>query len=217
VASSCVLPVPEGGAQRTEGSFGLPRANRLPSRRHEAAADVPKGTMCRDRRNRATSLTSLPERSFLAFDPPGGRVKFHGGAHTRLVSEVQNDLRELADLGPQFVQRRLCGENLRLFWIAGEPFCFHLQSTSLDYRQDGDANVAFVQPPPELLAPAWRLVQRIGFDFCALDFRCERGLEQPVFLEINSFPMFVRFDDAADNRLVDAMLDFLALPPSRLR
>jgi hypothetical protein len=30
-----------------------------------------------------------------------------------------------------------------------------------------------------------------------------------VFLEINSFPMFVRFDDAGQNCLVDAMLDFL--------
>jgi hypothetical protein len=29
-----------------------------------------------------------------------------------------------------------------------------------------------------------------------------------VFLEINSFPMFVAFDDACRNRLAEAILDF---------
>lgn len=132
-----------------------------------------------------------------------------GGAHTQAVADICGDHQRLAGLPPQFVQNRLQGENLRLFWIGDHPFCFHLQSEALDYREDACVQVERIEPPPQLLAPALRLVQRIGFDYCALDFRCTRGWEQPIFLEVNSFPMFVRFDDASDNRLVDAILDLL--------
>lgn len=132
-----------------------------------------------------------------------------GGAHTRAVSEVRGDVDLLAKLPPQFVQNRLAGENLRLFWIGGESFGFHLQSEALDYREDAHVEVVPIELPAEMLAPAWRLVQRIGFDYCALDFRCAHGFDQPVFLEINSFPMFVRFDDASGNILVDALLKLL--------
>jgi len=132
-----------------------------------------------------------------------------GGAHTQAVSDIHSDLQTLASLPPQFVQNRLRGENWRLFWIGDQPFCFHLQSDALDYREDDRVQVRPIEPPAELLAPALQLVQRIGFDYCALDFRCTRGWEQPVFLEVNSFPMFVRFDDASENRLVDAILNLL--------
>lgn len=132
-----------------------------------------------------------------------------GGAHTQSVAELRDAPEKLAGLPPQFVQHRLQGENLRLFWIDGQPFCFHLQSEALDYRDDPHVQVTQIEPPDELLTPTQQLVQRIGFDYCALDFRCTGGWEQPVFLEVNSFPMFVRFDDASENRLVDAILDFL--------
>ena len=49
----------------------------------------------------------------------------------------------------------------------------------------------------------------LRFDYCALDFRCREGFDDPIFLEINSFPMFVRFDDAGENCIVNAILDFL--------
>jgi hypothetical protein len=132
-----------------------------------------------------------------------------GGAHTRAVSDVRGDFDLLGKLPPQFVQNRLAGENLRLFWIGGKTFCFHLQSAALDYREDAQVEVVPIEPPSEILTPTQHLVQRIGFDFCALDFRCAHGFHQPVFLEINSFPMFVRFDDASGNALVDAILTSL--------
>lgn len=132
-----------------------------------------------------------------------------GGAHTRLVSEISGDLNELAALPPQFVQNRLPGVNIRLYLIGNQPFCFRLHTSSLDYREDENVTIEQVEPPAEIIGPARQLVQRIGFDYCALDFRCASGLSDPVFLEINSFPMFVRFDDASGNQLVDAMLQFL--------
>ena len=151
-----------------------------------------------------TPLATMPDGENSIIKP------IAGGAHTRAVSDVSGDLSLLANLPPQFVQNRLAGENLRLFWIGGQPFCFHLQTDSLDYREDIRVSVVQMEPPSEILAPAQRLVRRIGFDYCALDFRCVSGFTQPAFLEINSFPMFVRFDDASGNALIDAILALLS-------
>jgi glutathione synthase/RimK-type ligase-like ATP-grasp enzyme len=165
----------------------------------DAGLAVPRTLVMAD----LTPLATMPDADSQIIKP------LSGGEHTRAVSEVRVDTDYLAHLPPQFVQNRLRGENLRLFWIGGQPFCFHVQSTALDYRTDAHVGVARIEPPRELLAPTGQLVERIGFDYCALDFRCVAGFDRPVFLEINSFPMFVRFDDAAGNALVDAILSLL--------
>ena len=87
--------------------------------------------------------------------------------------------------------------------------CFHLVTSDLDYREDATVDVVQVDVPGSLVAPIEELVRRKGFDYCALDFRCRNGFEDPVFLEVNSFPMFVRFDDAGQNCIVNSILDFL--------
>jgi len=150
-----------------------------------------------------TPLCTLPEPAAHIIKPLGG------GAHTQSVAQVAQDVDQLAKLGPQFLQNRLGGENLRVFSIGGQLFCFHLASRALDYREDDGVEVRPLPVPQALVWPTRALVDRIGFDYCALDFRCRAGFDDPVFLEINSFPMFVRFDDAGSNALVDAMIDFL--------
>ena len=132
-----------------------------------------------------------------------------GGDHAAVVAEVHHDDEYLSQLVPQFVQERLEGENLRVFSIGGELFAFHLQTDHVDYRTDDSVQVNSVAVPEELIEPTRELVSMIGFDYCALDFRFRREFESPVFLEVNSFPMFVAFDDAAENRLADALLQFL--------
>ena len=150
-----------------------------------------------------TPLATMPNPETRIIKPLGG------GSHTQAVERVADDLDELSKLGPQFVQSRLGGENLRVFSIGGQLFCFHLESDALDYREDAGVDVRPMPVPESLVEPTMRLVDKIGFDYCALDFRCKDGFNEPVFLEINSFPMFVRFDDAGENCLVDAMLEFL--------
>lgn len=154
-----------------------------------------------------TPLASMPNPNAHAMKPLGG------GAHTVLVSDVCEDMDKLSDLGPQFIQSRLDGENLRVFSIAGQQFCFRLVTTKLDYREDEQVDVVQVEMPPSLIEPTSHLVNQIGFDYCALDFRCKQGMEAPVFLEVNSFPMFVRFDDAANHALADTVLEFLTQAP----
>lgn len=141
-----------------------------------------------------------------------------GGAHTVGVETIHDDIERLSGLGPQFVQSRLDGENIRVFSIGGKLFAFHLQTNHLDYREDETVEVVQINVPDDLVDQIHRLARETQFDYCALDFRCADGWNDPVFLEINSFPMFVRFDDAAENALADAVLDFLLehqpVPPS---
>lgn len=150
-----------------------------------------------------TPLSNMP-------DPTGKIIKpLGGGAHTLGVGDVFGDVQALAEMPPMFVQERLDGENLRVFSIGGELFCFHLKTSELDYRDDARVEVIHTEVPRELMEPTDRLVERLQFDYCALDFRCRAGFDEPVFLEINSFPMFVRFDDASANALADSVLKFL--------
>lgn len=133
----------------------------------------------------------------------------NGGAHTQSVAKFAAPDQDLSRNPPQFVQDRLDGENLRLFSIGGQLSCYHLRTSELDYRDDGEVDVVQVDVPESVIEPTRELVRRKAFDYCALDFRCRRGMEEPVFLEVNSFPMFVRFDDAGNGCLSKATLDFL--------
>ena len=136
----------------------------------------------------------------------------NGGAHTRSVSDVRDDKEAIESDLPMFVQEQLAGENLRLFSVGGELSCFHLLTSALDYREDHGTEIVQIETPPSLIEATHRLVGHKRFDYCAVDFRCRNGLDDPVFLEINSFPMFVRFDDAGKMCIVDAILDFLIDP-----
>jgi glutathione synthase/RimK-type ligase-like ATP-grasp enzyme len=143
-------------------------------------------------------------------DPEARIIKpLAGGDHAFLVSDVNKDPTKLGAMVPQFVQEKLAGENIRVFSIGGELFAFHLKTTEIDYRTDNHVTIHQIDVPGSIIDPTNQLVRQIGFDYCALDFRCRERFDQPVFLEINSFPMFVAFDDAGENRLADAIVNFL--------
>jgi len=143
-------------------------------------------------------------------DPDAKIIKpLAGGDHAYVVSDLKDDESRIGKLVPQFVQEKLDGENIRVFSIGGELFAFHLKTTEIDYRTDNDVTIHSIDVPSAIIEQIHQLVRKIGFDYCALDFRCRGGFDAPVFLEINSFPMFVAFDDACENKLGDAILTFL--------
>ena len=148
-------------------------------------------------------LATMPNPELRVAKPLGG------GAHTKSIPDLLADPTYVASMPPQFIQDRIDGENLRVFSVGGQLSCFHLVTSELDYREDTAVDVVQVDVPDSLVAPIHELVRRKSFDYCALDFRCREGFKQPVFLEVNSFPMFVRFDDAGQNCIVNSILDFL--------
>lgn len=165
----------------------------------ECGFEIPQTTVLAD----MSPLATMPDAHSRIIKP------LAGGDHAQQVSDVQHDGDRLAELVPQFVQSKLDGENIRVFSIGGNLFAFHLQTDQIDYRTDDSVQVTRIEVPPKIIDSTQQLVERIGFDYCALDFRCRDGFSEPVFLEVNSFPMFVAFDDAGENCLADAVLKFL--------
>lgn len=164
--------------------------------------DIPETTVL----GNLSPLVHLPDADQKIIKP------LSGGDHAMIARHASAEPERLNSLAPQFVQQRLTGENLRVFSVAGKLFAFHLKTDQVDYRTDQNVSVHAIDVPAELIDPTNRLVNQLGFDYCALDFRCRDSFEDPVFLEINSFPMFVAFDDACENQLADTLLEFLATP-----
>jgi len=150
----------------------------------------------------------------LDFDPHTAIAKpLLGGAHTQHAADFLRATEERTGtrvvLPPQFLQHRLDGHNIRVFVVGGETFAFHIDSDLLDYRQESGNVVHSMETPRHLEGPCVSMADEIGFDYCAFDFRGVEAFEELHFLEVNSFPMFVRFDMECENRLVDKMLSVL--------
>jgi len=132
-----------------------------------------------------------------------------GGAYTIPAADLAAAVASGERRGLHLVQRRLRGRNVRVFVVGGTTFAFEIVTDRLDYREVNDCGVEYIPTPPAVVDGSVALADQLGFTYCALDFRGETGHDDLVFLEINSFPMFVRFDTACEHRLVDRMLSVL--------
>lgn len=135
----------------------------------------------------------------------------NGGEYTRPLLDARTDevWRRRCAEAPSLVQRRLLGPELRIYRVGGRWFGFELRSDALDYRGDPAVAVAAVPAPGALTAPLGRLMDRLGLDFGAADFKTCPETGHPLFLEVNSAPMFAAFDRVAAGALSDAILDWL--------
>jgi hypothetical protein len=151
-----------------------------------------------------------------AFDPAeaaGWIAKpVNGGEHTRRLDQALADeaWRRRGAAEPTILQRRLVGPELRVYRVGGRWFAFALRSEALDYRTDPRVEVAAVPAPAALTAPLGRLMDGLGLDFGAADFKTCPETGRFLFLEVNSAPMFAGFDRVAAGALCDAIGDWLA-------
>lgn len=135
-----------------------------------------------------------------------------GGDHCITLAEACK-LHRIGPLhdAPSLLQPRLRGQEWRLFQIGDQHFAFEVNSPSLDYRVHQDAQLVCCEPPPMFIEPMRRLMKRFGMSFGAADLKLEHdapmGEGNPAyFLELNTSPMFARFDALSDGRLTDAMV-----------
>jgi glutathione synthase/RimK-type ligase-like ATP-grasp enzyme len=132
-----------------------------------------------------------------------------GGHHTIPADELEAAVRSGERTGLHFIQHRLDGANIRVFVIGGKTFTFEITTDLLDYRENNDCGVLFIETPEVLERPCIEMAAHIGFSYCAFDFRGVKSDDDLQFLEVNSFPMFARFDSESENRLVDQILTVL--------
>lgn len=147
-----------------------------------------------------------------AFSPDAAIAKpVAGGSYVRRLDRV---LAEFEDEGatapmPAIVQECLAYPELRVFLVKGEAHVFEIRSRHIDYRPHLDNAMDYLGAP-ESLAPTLDklrlLAGAIGCDFCACDLKSRPGETEPVFLEINTGPMFAAFDANSGGTLAEAMV-----------
>lgn len=109
---------------------------------------------------------------------------------------------------PAIVQARIAGPDVRVYGVGDRLLAFELRSKSLDYRERQDAEITATSVPRSISAPLLDLMKRLNLDWCAADFKVPESGD-PVFLEVNTNPMFVAFDAVSDGALCGAILDRL--------
>jgi hypothetical protein len=97
------------------------------------------------------------------------------------------------------LQKRIRGTNRRLFVVGNEIFSFEIQTTELDYRKDPDLRIALAEFDEKTIKYSKKLADEMRLSYAALDF------VENYFLEINSMPMFVAFDQITSGKLAKAI------------
>lgn len=130
-----------------------------------------------------------------------------GGGYCHTLETAMSEAGE-ADRAPMpaIVQPRLAAPEIRIYIVGAEAFAFEMKSNSLDYRVLQDVQVSSIPPPAAETAALRRLMAALPMDFGAADFKTDPQDGSLVFLELNTSPMFARFDAAASGRLCQAMV-----------
>jgi len=136
-----------------------------------------------------------------------------GGDYCYSLAEAlaKTDLRSGLAASPAIVQQRLVPPEIRIYVIGQSAFAFEVRSNSLDYRVNQDAELILLPQVPQELSMLRELMSQLGLDFGAADFKTDPDTGHLVFLELNTSPMFARFDQASQGRVCEAMLRELAM------
>lgn len=110
---------------------------------------------------------------------------------------------------PAIVQNKLVSPEVRIYVVGSRSFAFEIRSHALDYRVKQDAVIVPLSKVPSEIEPLRVLMSELGMDFGAADFKSDPKTGNLVFLELNSSPMFVRFNQVSKGALCEAMLQEL--------
>ncbi len=110
---------------------------------------------------------------------------------------------------PAIVQNRLVAPEIRVYVVGDRTFAFEVQSPSLDYRVKQDVDLVPLDSPQPEVEKLRALMAALRMDFGAADFKTDPKTQRLAFLELNSSPMFVRFDQVVEGALCRAMVQAL--------
>lgn len=139
----------------------------------------------------------------------------NGGGYCELLEEVleRTPFKDGRAASPAIVQERLTPPEIRLYRIGDRYFAFNMISSELDYRATQDCRVEFAgdaeSSHAELTGGLGKLLEKLGLDFAAADFKTSPDSGHLLFLEVNTGPMFAAFNHASNGQLCDAMIAHL--------
>ncbi len=136
-----------------------------------------------------------------------------GGDYCYPLAEAlaKTDLRDGVTAAPAIVQKLLVAPEIRIYAIGKSAFAFEVRSRSLDYRVNQDAELVPLPNVPQELSVLRKLMSQLRMDFGAADFKTDPDTRELVFLELNTSPMFARFDEVSGGKISEAILGELNL------
>lgn len=157
--------------------------------------------------NAEVSIRSASSAGYVTKPVAGGDYCYH-------LSEVlaRTEFRDGTASCPGILQRRLVPPEVRIYVIGNATFAFEMRSTSLDYRLRQDAEVIPMATVPAVASGLRALMATLNMEYGAADFKSDEETGELVFLELNSSPMFARFDLETGGRLSDAIVTALVNP-----
>ncbi|HKP75532.1 MAG TPA: hypothetical protein VJT67_08305 [Longimicrobiaceae bacterium] len=137
-----------------------------------------------------------------------------GGGYCHPLEEVlaSAPVRDGRTASPAIVQNRLEPPEVRVYGVGGRFIAFNVRSTVLDYRVSQETRVeamALGDVQAGIVDGLRRLMELLGMDYGAADFKTDPETGRLIFLELNSAPMFAAFDAVSGHAVSDAIIDFL--------
>ena len=137
----------------------------------------------------------------------------NGGGYCESLAEVleRTPLKDGRAAAPAIIQQRLVPPEIRIYAVGNQYFAFNVISSELDYRATQNCRVEFVEDVLSLglTDSLGKLLDKLGLDFAAADFKTCPTTGRLLFLEVNTGPMFAAFDRASNGKLCNAMLEYL--------
>lgn len=131
-----------------------------------------------------------------------------GGDHAKGLKEEQLDRYHTHFPVPHKVQQRMNQPEVRVYRIGEIFLSFHLQYEGLDYRTHNRVSIEKIPNDHALCAKLGHLTDFLGMDYAAADFMTDNQ-GRLTFLEVNSFPMFARFDKESGYAVSEAIFNVL--------
>lgn len=131
-----------------------------------------------------------------------------GGDHARPLLPEQLERYSTDFPCPHKVQERLQHPEIRVYRIGSRFLSFHLKYSGLDYRTHQQVDIKLIENDKGLCSKLEKLANFLGLNYAAADFMANKQGDM-TFLEINSFPMFARFDKASDYAVSKAIFECL--------
>ncbi len=155
-----------------------------------------------------TEVTNL-EPSIRAASELGSVTKpVAGGDYCYFISDILEgtEFRNQLASCPAFIQPRLVAPEVRVYVIGSYDFAFEMRSPSLDYRVHQDAEVVPMPKVPDVISGLRKLMTTLQMDYGAADFKTDPETGDLMFLELNTSPMFARFDMEVNGTLAQSIV-----------
>lgn len=120
----------------------------------------------------------------------------YGGAYAQFVTETHLEPQRLnlaLSVSPVTIQKYIPGTNIRTYVINNAIYSAEIRSTSMDFREDLQAELIPVNLPESIQNKCLQITRALLLEWTAIDWRLTPDGEY-IFLEANPSPMFIHFE-----------------------